>query len=573
MRSTAKTTGGAVAQPAPFVRACTDEAATAAAAATAPAVPGTRTRCDHTRAWSALGTHYDSTGRSLDMRDAFAADPGRYGALSQEAPHVFADLSRNRLDATTEALLMALARECGLEAQRDAMWAGAAINTTEQRAVLHHLLRKPAVTYAQQAPEATDLIANASQEVQAVLASMLQYAEAVRADERITDIVSIGIGGSGLGPAMVVSALEDRWMPGKRVHFVSNVDGMELGSLLRQLQPEHTLFLVASKTFTTAETMVNAHAARDWFLAHGGSLDANAAVPLARHFAALTTNVDAAAEFGITTTFGFWDWVGGRYSLWSAIGLPIAIAVGADAFKELLAGAHAMDGHFRNAPLEHNLPVRLGLLDVWYRNFHGFTSRCIAPYSHGLRRLSAYLQQLEMESNGKGVDWQGRALPYATAPVVWGEPGTNGQHAFFQMLHQGSDTIPVEFIVLRCGGRDLPEQHPRLVANALAQAQALMEGRVSACGHRHFGGNRPSTVLLLEQLDPASLGALIALYEHRVFVSGAIWGINSFDQWGVELGKQLATHLQPRLASGDATGLDGATAGLLQRLRAGPPQS
>ena len=532
---------------------------------------GQRTRCDQTRAWGVLQAHYDRAGRSLDVRTAFADDPGRYAALSQEAPHVFADLSRNRTDMATETLLLQLARECGLEVQRDAMLAGAAINTTEQRAVLHHLLRNPPPAQAQPAPEATDSIAKASCEVHTVLGAMLHYAESVRADARITDIVSIGIGGSGLGPAMVVSALEDLWLPGQRVHFVSNVDGMELGSLLRQLQPERTLFLVASKTFTTAETMANAHAARDWFLAHGGSLEPGAAVPLARHFAALTTNLEAAAAFGITTTFGFWDWVGGRYSLWSAIGLPIAIAVGAEAFRELLAGAHAMDEHFQTAPLERNLPVRLGLLDIWYRNFHGFTSRCIAPYSHGLRRLSAYLQQLEMESNGKGVDWQGRALPFATAPVVWGEPGTNGQHAFFQMLHQGSDTIPVEFIVLRRGGRDLPAQHPRLVANALAQAQALMEGRTSACGHRHFGGNRPSTVLLLEQLDPASLGALIALYEHRVFVSGAVWGINSFDQWGVELGKQLASHLQPRLASGDVSGLDGATAGLLQRLRAGPP--
>ena len=532
---------------------------------------GQRTRCDQTRAWGVLQAHYDRAGRSLDVRTAFADDPGRYAALSQEAPHVFADLSRNRTDMATETLLLQLARECGLEVQRDAMLAGAAINTTEQRAVLHHLLRNPPPAQAQPAPEATDSIAKASCEVHTVLGAMLHYAESVRADARITDIVSIGIGGSGLGPAMVVSALEDLWLPGQRVHFVSNVDGMELGSLLRQLQPERTLFLVASKTFTTAETMANAHAARDWFLAHGGSLEPGAAVPLARHFAALTTNLEAAAEFGITTTFGFWDWVGGRYSLWSAIGLPIAIAVGAEAFRELLAGAHAMDEHFQTAPLERNLPVRLGLLDIWYRNFHGFTSRCIAPYSHGLRRLSAYLQQLEMESNGKGVDWQGRALPFATAPVVWGEPGTNGQHAFFQMLHQGSDTIPVEFIVLRRGGRDLPAQHPRLVANALAQAQALMEGRASACGHRHFGGNRPSTLLLLEQLDPASLGALIALYEHRVFVSGAVWGINSFDQWGVELGKQLASHLQPRLASGDVSGLDGATAGLLQRLRAGPP--
>ena len=531
-----------------------------------------RVRCDHTRAWGALAAHFGAAGRHFDVRTAFAADPGRYRAFSQEAPHLFVDLSRNRIDAPTEALLMALARECGLEAQRDAMQAGAPINHTEQRAVLHHLLRNSwsnrPLALTQQALEATDLIANAERDVQATLHAMLQYAECVRSDAAITDIVSIGIGGSGLGPAMVVTALQDRWQDGQRVHFVSNVDGMELGSLLRQLRPESTLFLIASKTFTTAETMVNAHAARDWFLAHGGSADAAAPLPLARHFAALTTNIDAAAAFGIRTTFGFWDWVGGRFSLWSAIGLPIAIAVGADAFKELLAGAHAMDGHFFNAPLERNLPVRLGLLDVWYRNFHGFSSRCIAPYSHGLRRLSAYLQQLEMESNGKCVDWQGRSLPYATSPVIWGEPGTNGQHAFFQMIHQGQDVIPVEFIVLRRGGRDLPAQHPRLVANALAQAQALMLGRSSDCGHRHFSGNRPSSVLLLEQLDPVSLGALIALYEHRVFVAGAIWGINSFDQWGVELGKQLATDIEPRLASGDSTGLDGATAGLLQRLYA-----
>ena len=529
-----------------------------------------RVRCDHTRAWAALRAHFGSSGRDFDVRAAFAADAGRYAAFSQEAPHVFADLSRNRIDAPTEALLLALARECGLEAHRDAMRAGVPINHTEQRAVLHHLLRNRPETTLNQAVIATNLIANAERDVQTTLHAMLQYAECVRSDAAITDIVSIGIGGSGLGPSMVVTALQDRWQDGQRVHFVSNVDGMELGNLLRQLRPENTLFLIASKTFTTAETMVNAHAARDWFLAQGGSTEVDAPLSLARHFAALTTNIDAAAAFGIRTTFGFWDWVGGRFSLWSAIGLPIAIAVGATAFQELLAGAHAMDGHFFNAPLERNLPVRLGLLDVWYRNFHGFTSRCIAPYSHGLRRLSAYLQQLEMESNGKGVDWQGRALPYATSPVVWGEPGTNGQHAFFQMIHQGLDVIPVEFIVLRQGGRDLPGQHPRLVANALAQAQALMLGRDSACGHRHFSGNRPSSVLLLEQLDPASLGALIALYEHRVFVAGSIWGVNSFDQWGVELGKQLATDIEPRLASGDCTGLDGATAGLLQRLRAPP---
>ena len=307
--------------------------------------------------------------------------------------------------------------------------------------------------------------------------------------------------------------------------------------------------------------MANAHAAKRWFEAQGGT-------DISRHFAALTTNVAAAAEFGITTTFGFWDWVGGRYSLWSSIGLPIAIAVGEFGFRELLRGAHDMDEHFRTAPLEQNLPVRLGLLDVWYRNFHGFDSRSIAPYSHALRRLPAYLQQLEMESNGKRVDRDGNALPYDTAPVLWGETGTNGQHAYFQMLHQGTAVVPVEFIAVKKSAHDLPGQHDKLLANALAQAQALMNGKPDAGGHKHFPGNRPSTFLLLEQLTPANLGALLALQEHRVFVSGAIWGINSFDQWGVELGKVLAQDIEPRLHSGDISGLDASTAGLLQRLRA-----
>ena len=529
-----------------------------------------RVRCDHTRAWGALAAHFGAAGRHFDVRTAFAADPGRYRAFSQEAPHLFVDLSRNRIDAPTEALLMALARECGLEAQRDAMQAGAPINHTEQRAVLHHLLRNSwsnrHLALTQQALEATDLIANAERDVQATLHAMLQYAEVVRRNRAITDIVSIGIGGSGLGPAMVVTALQDRWQDGQRVHFVSNVDGMELGSLLRQLRPESTLFLIASKTFTTAETMVNAHAARDWFLAHGGSADAAAPLPLARHFAALTTNIDAAAAFGISTTFGFWDWVGGRFSLWSAIGLPIAIAVGADAFKELLAGAHAMDGHFFNAPLERNLPVRLGLLDVWYRNFHGFSSRCIAPYSHGLRRLSAYLQQLEMESNGKRVTHAGQCLTTPTAPIVWGEPGTNGQHAFFQLLHQGQDVVPVEFIVARGGGKYLGAHQHSLVINAIAQAQALMLGRHGVSAHQDCPGNRPSSFLLLQQFNPASVGALIALYEHRVFSAGAIWGINSFDQWGVELGKQLAQQLRQREEQGDWDGVDASTRDLMAQL-------
>ena len=526
----------------------------------------TRTRCDRTPAWGRLQAHWAQAGRCFDLRAAFAAGgAARVAHFSQQAPHVYADLSKNLIERDTEALLLQLARECGVEEYRRALFAGAAINHTEGRAVMHWLLRNPPQSHAGQALSAMEreAIAEADAQVHSVLEHMLALAEQVRADGAITDIVNIGIGGSDLGPSMAVKALDDLRHPGKRLHFISNVDGMELGSLLRGLRPGSTLFLIASKTFTTAETMTNAHAARAWFLAQGGS-----AAQLSRHFWALTTNLDAAAEFGIATTLGFWDWVGGRYSLWSAIGLPIAIAIGAEGFRALLAGAHAMDEHFRTAPLERNLPVRLGVLDVWYRNFHGFGSRCIAPYSHGLRRLPAYLQQLEMESNGKGVDAAGAPLPYATAPVIWGEPGTNGQHAFFQMLHQGPDVIPVEFIALCRPGRDLPGQHPRLLANALAQAQALMLGRDALQdGHRHFGGNRPSTFLLLEALTPEALGALIALYEHRVFVCGAVWGINSFDQWGVELGKVLAQGLEPRLASGDTAGLDASTAALLQQLR------
>ena len=524
----------------------------------------TRTRCDRTPAWALLQNHYDRTGRGFDLRGAFASDAQRFTRFSQQAPHVFADLSKNLIDARAEELLLQLARESGLEAYRDAMFAGEAINNTEDRAVMHWLLRTP-----RDAHTPTGAVAAGLQEVHGTLDTMLALAERVRADEAITDIVNIGIGGSDLGPSVVVKALEDLRHPGKRLHFISNVDGMELGMLLQQLRPESTLFLIASKTFTTAETMTNAHAARRWFVEHGGSDDRAAPLSLSRHFYALTTNIEAARTFGIDTTLGFWDWVGGRYSLWSAIGLPIAIAIGAERFRALLAGAHAMDEHFRSAPLAQNLPVRLGLLDVWYRNFHGFTSRSVAPYSHGLRRLPAYLQQLEMESNGKGVDARGETLPFATSPVIWGEPGTNGQHAFFQMIHQGPDIVPVEFIALREAGRDLADQHPRLLANALAQAKALMLGRANDDGHKRFTGNRPSTFLVLERLDPASLGALIALYEHRVFVSGAVWGINSFDQWGVELGKVLAKDLEPRLASGATEGMDASTAGLVAHLRAG----
>jgi glucose-6-phosphate isomerase len=517
------------------------------------------TRCDRTPAWPALKALFDNSGRTFDLRATFAVDSDRFARFSQQAPHVFADLSKNLIDAATQAALVDLAQQCGLEAHRDAMFAGEPINHTENRAVGHVLLRKPALAQAEWAQAAPESIAKESAEIEPTLAAMLAYAEQVRADASLTDIVNIGIGGSDLGPQMAVIALDEFARSGKRLHFVSNVDGQELASVLARCQAKSTLFLIASKTFTTTETMTNARSAKAWFAAQGG-------VDTARHFGALTTNVAAAREFGITTTFGFWDWVGGRYSLWSAIGLPVAIAIGAAGFRELLAGAYAMDEHFRTAPLAENLPVRLGLLDVWYRNFHHFTSRSIAPYSSALRRVPAYLQQLEMESNGKQVDADGQSLGFDTSPVLWGEPGTNGQHAYFQMLHQGTTVVPVEFIAVKRPGHDLPGHHDKLLANVLAQAQALMMGKADSGGHKNFPGNRPSTFLLLDALTPASLGALIALQEHRVFVSGAIWGINSFDQWGVELGKVLAKDIEPRLASGDASGLDGSTAGLLRRL-------
>jgi glucose-6-phosphate isomerase len=511
-------------------------------------------RCDQTPAWKALTTHAaQATG--FDLRTAFAQDPERVLALSQTAPHVFADLSKNHTDAATEGLLIELARQTGLASHRDAMFRGEPINNTEGRAVMHWLLRQP------EGSVSGDLAAPLKR-VHDTLKPMLAYAENIRADAQITDVVNIGIGGSDLGPQMAVLALQDFVIPGKRFHFVSNVDGHELAAVLKGLKAENTLFLIASKTFTTLETMTNARSALAWFRAQGGS-------DVARHFAALTTHVAAAAEFGITTTFGFWNWVGGRYSLWSAIGLPVAIAIGAQGFRDLLAGAHAMDQHFQSAPLETNLPVRLGLLDVWYRNFLGYTSRSIAPYHCALRRLPAYLQQLEMESNGKRVDRNGHALLYGTSPVLWGEPGTNGQHAYFQMLHQGTDMVLVEFIAVKKPMHNLADHQELLLANAIAQAQALMLGQADEGGHQHFPGNRPSTFLLLDELTPTSLGALIALQEHRVFVSGSVWGINSFDQFGVELGKVLAQDIHARLLSGDTQGLDASSAALLQRVRLG----
>ncbi|MFZ9493511.1 MAG: glucose-6-phosphate isomerase [Burkholderiaceae bacterium] len=533
-----------------------------------PAVPAL-VRGDRTAAWADLTSQAQAVSGSLDLRRAFAQDPSRFDRLSLQAPAVFADLSKNLWDDRTRALLLDLAQQCGVQARRDALMGGAAVNTTEGRAVLHTALRAPRDWGLHSA------------EVHEVLDRMLVFAEQVR-DVRhsgIRDVVNMGIGGSDLGPQMAVAALDAHVHPDLRFHFVSNVDGHDLGAVLRHLDPATTLFIVASKTFTTQETLANAQAARAWFLAQGGT-------DLARHFVGVTTNLKAAAEFGITTTFGFWDWVGGRYSMWGAIGLPIAIALGDAGFRAFLSGAHQMDLHFQQAAPQQNLPMQLGLLDVWYRNFLGAGSRSVAPYHQGLRRLPAYLQQLEMESNGKSVDLEGHALPFATSPVVWGEPGTNGQHAYFQMLHQGTDLIPVEFIAVKEPTHGIPGLHHKLLANCLAQSQALMLGKTTAeaalerpptaspdlaadvvARHRTFAGNRPSTTLLLERLDPFALGALIALYEHRVFTSAAVWGINAYDQWGVELGKALCNQLLPRLDSGDVSGLDASTAGLLTRLR------
>jgi glucose-6-phosphate isomerase len=505
----------------------------------------------------------------MKLTQAFANDPQRFEHFSQSIAigkhSIFCDLSKNLIDRNIEFTLIAKAARAGLEAKRDAMLRGDAINSTEDRAVGHVRLRD-----------------SADAEVRPVLDSFLAYAQIIRADESILDIVSIGIGGSDLGPAFAVRALDQFVNHGKpaqprRYHFVSNVDGHELSAVLRQCKPASTLFVIASKTFTTAETMLNATTARTWFLANGGTADGSSALDTSKHFCAVTTNISAAKAFGISTTFGFWDWVGGRYSIWSAIGLSLAIAIGDKGFRAFLAGAHAVDEHFKTAPLAQNLPVRLGLLDVYYRNDLKFASRSVAPYASALGRLPAYLQQLEMESNGKSVDASGKPLGVSTAPVVWGEAGTNGQHAFFQMLHQGTDVIPVEFVAVKTptyeAGIGLPmdatsqaKHHQALLANALAQAQALMLGQCDEGGHKNFAGNRPSTFILLDALTPETLGALIALYEHRVFVSGVLWGINSFDQFGVELGKVLAKDIEPRLASGDASGLDASTSGLLSKV-------
>ncbi len=534
--------------------------------------------------FAVLSSHHRSVA-GMKLRTLFADDPQRFQRLSLRAAGLFLDYSKNLLTPTTLDLLIAHARACDLEARRDAMFAGEKINLTEQRAVLHTALRAPRL------PSLMVDGHDVQHDIHAVLEQMRIFSDAVRdgkwtgrSGKAITDIVNIGIGGSYLGPRLVTEALRAQCHPRLTSHFVSNVDGHDLMAVLDKVNPDTTLFIVASKSFTTAETMLNAHSAREWFL-RTGSID-----DLARHFVAVSTNAVAVAAFGIDTRnmFPFWDWVGGRYSIWSAIGLPVAIAIGFDAFEAFLDGAHQMDQHFRTAPLEQNMPVLLAMIGVWYRNFFGSSSISIAPYHQDLSLLSRYLQQLDMESNGKRVDLTGTPVDVATAPVIWGDTGTNGQHAYFQMLHQGSDLIPVDFIVPLTPSHSMVAHHASLLANCFAQSEALMLGKsaeevrrdLQAQGfddtkleallpHKLFPGNRPSNTLLIDALTPTTLGAIIALYEHKVFVQGVIWNINSFDQWGVELGKVLAATIQHELTGAALPALhDNSTSGLIALARA-----
>ncbi|MEA3117070.1 MAG: glucose-6-phosphate isomerase [Paraburkholderia sp.] len=526
--------------------------------------------------WSKLQAHYEQI-HDARMRDWFAADntaPTRAQRFTFEGGGLLADFSKNRITGETLGLLVALAREAGVEKRRDAMFAGEIVNPTEGRAALHTALR------------ATRADAPYQAEVTAERAKMAAFAERVRSGawtgytgKRIRHVVNIGIGGSDLGPKMVVHALDHLAHPEIASYFVSNVDGADLARVMARIDPEETLAIVVSKTFTTLETMTNARSLRDWFVQAGCPESA-----LAKHFVGVSANAPEVVKFGIAhdNVFEMWDWVGGRYSLWSAVGLSIMIAIGPLEFDALLAGAFGMDTHFREAPLERNLPVLLGLIGIWYRNFFGLQSYLVAPYSEALHFLPSYLQQLEMESNGKSARLDGAFVDYATSPVTWGEPGTNGQHAFFQMLHQGPTIVPIDFIAVLRPEHPLSNHHPKLLANCFAQSEALMLGRtvdearkVAGPGkpelvpHLVFPGNRPSTTLLLEALTPRSLGALIALYEHKVLVQATVWDINPFDQWGVELGKILGKVVEADLTGStfDASKHDSSTSALIARAR------
>jgi glucose-6-phosphate isomerase len=528
-------------------------------------------------AWKALEGHYQQV-KDLHLRQLFADDPKRGERLTVEAVGVYLDYSKNRVTDETLRLLLRLAGECGLRERIDAMFRGDKINVTEKRAVLHVALR---------APKGESILVdgkNVVPEVHAVLDKMADFCNRVRdgqwkgyTGKRIRNVVNVGIGGSDLGPAMAYEALRHYSRRDMTFRFVSNVDGTDFAEATRDLDPAETLFIISSKTFTTLETMTNAHTARDWAL---NTLKDDAAV--ARHFVAVSTNADAVSHFGIDTAnmFEFWDWVGGRYSMESAIGLSTMLAVGPENFRALLAGSHAMDEHFRTAPFERNLPVLLGLLGVWYDDFFGAATVAILPYDHYVGRLPSYLQQLDMESNGKHMDLAGNEVDYQTGPIVWGTPGTNGQHAYYQLFHQGTKLIPCDFIGFCQTLNPLGRHHDLLMANLFAQTEALAFGKTAAevkadgvpdfqVPHRTFAGNRPTNTILLERLTPEALGKLVAMYEHKVFTQGTIWNINSFDQWGVELGKVLAGRIVPELEAKEERklGHDSSTNALIGRYR------
>ncbi|MDD5299933.1 MAG: glucose-6-phosphate isomerase [Gallionella sp.] len=540
-------------------------------------------------AWQALQAHHAAIG-PVHMRQMFQDDPARFSKFSLQFGSLLFDYSKNRINGETVKLLAALAEQAGLPACIGRMFGGEKINFTERRAALHTALRNRSghPVYV----DGKDVMPD----VRRVLGLMRRFSDAVRngrhvghTGKAISDIVNIGIGGSDLGPLMACEALKPYGDPKLHAHFVSNVDGTHLAETLKKLDAETTLFIISSKTLTTQETLTNARSARAWLIEKLGDEQA-----VAKHFAAVSTNLEATAKFGINSenVFEFWDWVGGRYSLWSAIGLPIALYVGMDRFEELLGGAYAMDEHFRSAPLDQNIPVLMGLLGIWYGNFFGAESNAVLPYDQYLHRFPAYLQQLEMESNGKSVDRDGNAVDYDTGMVMWGEPGTNGQHAFYQLIHQGTHLIPADFLAPLHSQNPSGEHHSILLANCFAQTEALMLGKtaeearaeLTAQGlrgealeallpHKVFPGNRPTNTLLFDKLDPHTLGMLIALYEHKVFVQGMVWNINSFDQWGVELGKQLAGKILPELRdAGMRSTHDASTSGLIGHYhKAGKP--
>lgn len=538
-----------------------------------------------TAAWKALTEHFESA-QDMELAALFSQDADRFNQFSATfGSDILVDYSKNLLDKETFTHLFALAEQTELKAAIQAMFAGDKINQTEGRAVLHTALRNRSNTPVM--VDGEDVMPG----VNAVLAKMESFTNRIVSGEwkgytgnEITDVVNIGIGGSDLGPYMVSEALA-AYKTRLNMHFVSNVDGTHIAETLKNLNPETTLFLVASKTFTTQETMTNAHSARDWFLA-----TAQDSAHVAKHFAALSTNAKSVAEFGIDTDnmFEFWDWVGGRYSLWSAIGLSICLAVGFDNFIELLEGAHEMDKHFANTEFESNIPVILALIGIWYNNFHGAESEAILPYDQYLHRFAAYFQQGNMESNGKYVDRNGDAVDYQTGPIIWGEPGTNGQHAFYQLIHQGTKLIPCDFIAPAISHNQVSDHHQKLMSNFFAQTEALafgkskeqVEAEFAAAGKsdeevkdlvnfKVFEGNRPTNSILVKQITPKTLGNLIAMYEHKIFVQGVIWNIFSFDQWGVELGKQLANQILPELADNNAVDShDSSTNGLINAFKA-----